>query len=308
MIAMALNFSESRHEMTRPRHRGFTLIELLVAIVVIAILIGFLLAAVQKIREAAARMKCANNLRQIGVACENYRSNVHRYAPGVGEYPPKPNMVYGNILIHLLPYLEQGPLLEKNSPPQWDNPAIYQHRIKVYECPSDPTLEGGLVQDNIGRQFAGSSYAGNVQVFCVVDEAGRFADLDSRRDRCLDGASNTILFAEKVASCSLFGSWNWPAGGSGWAYSETGPEQVPMHPGFGISWNSTSIGAVSRFQVQPMPYATHCDPTRASTPHPGGIQILLADASVRTLSPSMSGTTWWALCTPDGGEVLDSDW
>ena len=70
--------------------------------------------------------------------------------------------------------------------------------------------------------------------------------------------------------------------------------------------NATGEG--SMFQVRPSPFLGNCDPTRAATAHAGGIQVGLADGSVRTLSPSMSGVTWWAAVTRDGGEVLGSDW
>ena len=69
-----------------------------------------------------------------------------------------------------------------------------------------------------------------------------------------------------------------------------------------------AIGPGSIFQVQPTPFLGNCDPTRAATAHPGGILVGLADGSVRTLAPSMSGDTWWAAVTPTGGEVLGSDW
>ena len=69
-----------------------------------------------------------------------------------------------------------------------------------------------------------------------------------------------------------------------------------------------AIGEGSIFQVRPTPFLGNCDPTRASTPHGGGILVGLADGSGRTLAPTMSGKTWWAAVTPAGGEVLGSDW
>jgi prepilin-type processing-associated H-X9-DG protein len=78
-------------------------------------------------------------------------------------------------------------------------------------------------------------------------------------------------------------------------------------PLFGVpTTNGTPIGPVSLFQVQPS--QNNCDASRASTAHTGGMQILLADGSVRNLAASMSGTTWWASVTPAGGEVLGADW
>jgi len=92
--------------------------------------------------------------------------------------------------------------------------------------------------------------------------------------------------------------------------------QLPQNmfqPGFAIAnmvgrGAPDAIGPGSKFQVQPAPFLGNCDPTRASTPHAGGIQVGLADGSVRTLAQGMSGDTWWAAVTPRGGEVLGSDW
>ena len=112
-------------------------------------------------------------------------------------------------------------------------------------------------------------------------------------------------------------------GGTAWAYCAVRPfpwQPPPMtppgkafQPGFAIpafaaSGAPDAIGPGSRFQVRPTPFLGNCDPTRAATAHAGGIQVGLADGSVRTLAPSMSGDTWWAAVTPAGGEVLGSDW
>jgi hypothetical protein len=120
-----------------------------------------------------------------------------------------------------------------------------------------------------------------------------------------DGTSNTILFAEKYARCT---NNSFPEGGNFWAYWVTGATVRPLHPGFAISWTRYSIGPHSKFQTRPRQYMGHCDPTLASTPHVAGMQVCLADASVRTVSSGVSGTTWWAACTPQGDEVLESDW
>ena len=122
-----------------------------------------------------------------------------------------------------------------------------------------------------------------------------------------DGTSNTIMFAEKYARCKK-PIWGWVEGGNFWAYDETDNQAWPLHPGFAFDWTPFSIGEWSKFQVQPNPYASNCDPTLASSPHSAGLQVCLVDGSVRGLAPGMSGKIWWAACTPAKGEVLGNDW
>ena len=287
--------------MTRTQRAGFTLLELLVGIGIIAVLVGLLFPAVQQVRAAASRATCMNNLKQIGLACHNYHDRYSQFPPGIGYYPPS-KTPFGNALVHLLPDLEQGNLL---SPPRnWDEEPLYSARIKIFECPSDVSL--APVTDNLGRIFAPCSYAGNVQVFCQVDQTGIVTFPEGKpvlEHSFPDGTSKTILFTEKYSNCT---NATYPIGGSCWAYSVTGPDQVPLHPGFAISWNFGSIGPKSKFQYRPNP--KNCDPTRASTAHVGGILICMADGGVHLLAPSVSGDTWWALCTPSGGEVLEPEW
>jgi prepilin-type N-terminal cleavage/methylation domain-containing protein len=316
------------------RQRGFTLIELLVVIAIIAVLIGLLLPAVQKVREAAARIKCANNLKQLGLAAHNYHDSHGHLPPVIGYYPPASG-AFGTCFFHLLPFIEQDNLYRSalgSVPfPLPDGPTVvlspgnnnvYSQPVKTFLCPSDPSVgPDGVVTIN-GFPFGASSYAPNAMV--ISDRFAMTPQGKTRIDTDIpDGTSNTILHAEKYARCTnTIMAPQFQDGGTAWAYSGApfawqpppmSPPRAGFVPGFAIRTFAANgapdaTGEGSIFQVRPTPFLGNCDPTRAATAHTGGILVGLADASVRTLAPTMSGKTWWAAVTPEGGEVLGSDW
>jgi prepilin-type N-terminal cleavage/methylation domain-containing protein/prepilin-type processing-associated H-X9-DG protein len=276
------------------RRRGFTLIELLVVIAILAVLIGLLLPAVQRVREAANRMVCTNNLRQLGLAAHHCNDTFEKLPPMLGYFPRENGNAYGGAFFHLLPFLEQPNSYKLTFDPATNTydarrSFLYTIAIKTYLCPSDPSVSNPL---GLAGNWAPGNYAANYRVFGTGGP--RTWQGQARIPASFaDGTSSTILFAEKYARCK--------DQGTAWARIDTDPWQ----PAFAVF----VIGPASKFQLQPSPFGSSaCDPRLASTPHSGGMQVCLADGSVRSISHGISPQTWWAACTPSDGEILGDGW
>jgi prepilin-type N-terminal cleavage/methylation domain-containing protein len=333
------------------RLRAFTLIELLVVIAIIAILIGLLVPAVQKVREAANRIKCANNMKQFGLAIHNMQGTYEKLPPLTGPYPtgtfwastdgdPKSNgPPWGTPFFWMLPFIEQDNLYKNSYLPAikgsndagyaaWQSisgaPTCDVQTIKIYGCPSDPGYADSAQHVSCGYNwgswsggwdgdFALTSYAANAQVFAKTDQVFEMTNWQGQPripGTFTDGTSNTILFAEKLAICGQISGDNAPNGNI-WAWRQTNPNV----PGFVMSDPRQKsggfpvpqpVGLASIPQTSVSDYLIRCDFYRASTSHPT-MNLTMGDGSVRNVSSSISGITWWAICTPNGGEVIGGD-
>jgi len=301
------------------RWRGFTLIELLVVIAIIAILIALLVPAVQKVREAAARAQCQNNLKQITLATIGLAdANARQLPPSIGLYPNRKqgnNNGNGGVFFFILPFVEQNAAFQKSLGTGdgrngagnttfscWNAQGV---AVPIYLCPSDPTAPEG---DNLSK----TSYAYNGQVFRMNFVGGWGLGTTRYPASIADGTSNTLFFTEREVTSYGATIWAPDEGFNFWVdwgpsvYSSEGGEQA------------ASTGPVnSMFIVQPKQGCQNhgqgrpggCgDGNKANTPHTGGIHAGMGDGSVRFVSSSVSGATWWAAITINAGDILGNDW
>ena len=311
-----------------PRRRpGFTLIELLV---VIAILIGLLVPAVQKVREAANRMACTNNLKNLGLALHNYHGDHGTFPPGaMGPAPGSPQsagLKHHGLGSYLLPYLEQDALFRQY---RWDvswfdppNQPVVNAPLKIWQCPSaqaNRVMDGSLptVTPPNEAPFNGTAacgdYAGMSQVYAElarrglidpggpVNPAGNYEgvfQIDATRrlaDIC-DGTSNTILMAECAGRPQL---WH-------------GRKPVPNVWLTGGPWASRNLlwgrGATPDGTAFYGPCAINCTNDReVYSFHTGGANAVFADGSVHFLRADLSIRVFARLATRAGGEVVAAD-
>jgi prepilin-type N-terminal cleavage/methylation domain-containing protein len=270
----------------RSRARGFTLIELLVVIAIIAILIGLLVPAVQKVREAANKSTSSNNLRQIGIAVHNCNdSHANQLPPLRGRFSGS-TTTNRTIFFWLLPFIEQTALYNQfasTTSTAYSTAMV----IKTYHCPGDASL--------LAAQ-AGCSYAANPAVFQGSSTTGWNSTLAAAAAGIprsfADGTTNTIMFTQRSARCNGTQKEWYTLGES--AFNTGGTNgTTALTPTFAVGRGSTTSGASA---------CNNSNPSRAETGFAGALLVCLGDASVRSVTPGFA--MWRQACDPNDGTPL----
>ncbi len=289
---------------------GFTLIELLVVIAIIAILIGLLLPAVQKVRQAAARAQSGNNLKQMALAAHGV-NDAYGVLPSNAGYFPNANAgqsytiagTAGTFQYWILPFIEQA-AAQTEIATTYSNSWWCIYGIKTFANPGDETGTFPQPMDGGSPRYQ-SSYAPNEWALCPTatwlgsTQINYQTAVASLARTFKDGTSNTVLLAEKFAFCGP------QSNGASFYWGEEGGTCNRLG---GYGGNGSIPGFYTLAVPQNNPTPANCNPCMLQAGWPGGIQIALADGSVRLVPTSISATTWAAVLQPNDGAIVGSDW
>ena len=317
------------------KRKAFTLVELLVVIAIIGILIGMLLPAVQQVREAARRVQCANNMRQITLASHNYESAHSEFPAGINLGPRLSSSAFA----FLLPFVEQNAVFATiNVNAAYQTQVGSRAQIPSYLCPSDDAADRFMTIDNPNQAVARSNFVVNFgsQTFMTAqNDAPVFRDnwpsSDPKPDFTTDGpfqsgsprgfgelsdGSSNIAFVSEVISgkdddgtdneVDIRGVWNAFLAGSSWythlnTPNSSSPDVAPVG-GAGRSWipemppvNMPGVNTADQYDL------FHA---AARSTHPGGVNLGMGDGSTRFVVDDVNTLTWSRLGSIDDGQVL----
>ncbi len=296
--------------MSNSYRRGFTLVELLVVIAIIAILVGLLLPAVQKVREAAARTKCQNNLKQLGLALHNYHDANQSLPPGLSVRADNGRFPYLGWTARLLPFVEQDPLWGQAQAAFASDPDplnFYGHPdhfpvlgtvVAAFTCPSDP---GAATQADKGLvRVTFTSYLGVGGTDFATRDGVLFLDSAVRLTHISDGTSQTLAVGERPPSADRsFGWWY-----RGWGQNKDGSAEMLL----GVREQNALTARYPTcppgpYHFAPGKFDDQCAMFHFWSPHSGGANFLFADGSVHFLNYSADAVLP-ALATRAGGEAV----
>ncbi|WP_020470786.1 DUF1559 domain-containing protein [Zavarzinella formosa] len=300
--------------MNRRSRHAFTLIELLVVIAIIAILIGLLLPAVQKIREAANRMKCSNNLKQAGLGLQNFHDTQGKLPPAY-NYNGTTDISEATWLYFLLPYVEQDNLYKTGNLAQNfgslpnQNSTISAAMLPGYSCPSD--IPGNLALGYYGK----GNYAANggigpmtsnfTNAAASITTPGVFTiNTQISLTDITDGTTNTAMASElrKVNGDDFRGVMHYPEGPI-YQHNRTPNTSTPDDFRAGSCISTPQVPCYGAYTA----YNNRAVIMSARSNHTGGVNVVLCDGSVRFVTNRVSQSTWQALGTISNGEVPGSD-
>jgi prepilin-type N-terminal cleavage/methylation domain-containing protein len=280
--------------MPRPLRGAFTLIELLVVIAIIAVLVGLLLPAVQKVREAAARVQCSNNLKQIGLAFHNHHDAVGHFPKGGTHLPPAypssadtsadsplTRELSWSWAYLILPYIEQDNLYKNTN-----SAAVRSTPVKLYYCPSRRAVQqyNGTAKIDYAGNAGDQSEGQNGLVMRTTCGVVRIADV-------IDGTSNTVMVGEKQLNRAMFGQ-------------STDDNESYCTPGWNGDWEVYRWGAFAPAPDFSLPGDTNPSHVFGSA-HTAGFTCVFADGSVRFIRYSVNATTWRRACVRNDNQAYN---